>query len=86
MFFFSSEILRAVDSLQLTEKKRVATPADWKVRDINIYPIYQQSLIYGLPAEVPDYSVWEDYFNYTTYMFVVISRLLLAHSVETNPS
>lgn len=26
------EILRAVDSLQLTASKRVATPADWKVR------------------------------------------------------
>lgn len=26
------EILRVVDSLQLTASKRVATPADWKVR------------------------------------------------------
>jgi len=40
LFFFPSEILRAVDSLQLTEKKKVATPADWKVRVININHIY----------------------------------------------
>ena len=26
------EILRVIDSLQLTAKKRVATPADWKVK------------------------------------------------------
>jgi hypothetical protein len=29
--FFSSEILRVVDSLQLTAHKKVATPADWEV-------------------------------------------------------
>jgi len=28
---FSSEILRVVDSLQLTATKKVATPANWKV-------------------------------------------------------
>jgi hypothetical protein len=31
IFFFSSEILRVIDSLQLTAVKKVATPADWKV-------------------------------------------------------
>jgi hypothetical protein len=49
LLFFLSEILRAIDSLQLTEKKRVATPADWKVSDINLNPIYQHSLIFVLP-------------------------------------
>lgn len=29
--FFSSEILRVIDSLQLTVHKKVATPADWEV-------------------------------------------------------
>ena len=29
-----SEILRVVDSLQLTANKKVATPADWKVSAI----------------------------------------------------
>jgi alkyl hydroperoxide reductase subunit AhpC len=27
-----SEILRVIDSVQLTAKYKVATPADWKVR------------------------------------------------------
>lgn len=26
-----SEIIRAIDSLQLTDRNKVATPADWKV-------------------------------------------------------
>jgi hypothetical protein len=43
MFIFYSEILRAVDSLQLTEKNKVATPADWKVRVININHIYSRT-------------------------------------------
>lgn len=30
-----SEILRAVESLHLTDKHKVATPADWKVRSKN---------------------------------------------------
>ena len=30
-FHDCSEILRVVDSLQLTAEKKVATPADWKV-------------------------------------------------------
>lgn len=30
-FIVSSEILRVVDSMQLTDKKKVATPVDWKV-------------------------------------------------------
>jgi len=29
--YICSEILRVIDSLQLTEKKNVATPVDWKV-------------------------------------------------------
>ncbi len=29
--FYFSEILRVVDSLQLTATKKVATPADWQV-------------------------------------------------------
>ena len=29
--FYYSEILRVIDSVQLTAKFRVATPADWKV-------------------------------------------------------
>lgn len=31
LLFVTSEILRVVDSLQLTATKKVATPADWKV-------------------------------------------------------
>ena len=31
-FFLSSELLRVIDSLQLTATKKVATPADWEVR------------------------------------------------------
>ena len=31
IFFYCSEILRVIDSLQLTAIKKVATPADWKV-------------------------------------------------------
>lgn len=31
--FNFSEILRAIDSLQLTDNKKVATPADWKVNN-----------------------------------------------------
>ena len=31
-FFSSSELLRVIDSLQLTATKKVATPADWEVR------------------------------------------------------
>jgi hypothetical protein len=38
--FFTSEILRVVDSLQLTEMKKVATPVDWKVRVVNVTYIY----------------------------------------------
>jgi len=30
-YYISSEILRVVDSLQLTATKKVATPANWKV-------------------------------------------------------
>ena len=30
-FLFCSEILRVIDSLQLTQKYKVATPADWTV-------------------------------------------------------
>jgi hypothetical protein len=39
-FLIFSEILRAIDSLQLTENKKVATPADWKVRVISINHTY----------------------------------------------
>lgn len=31
MHFFRSELLRVVDSLQLTANNKVATPADWEV-------------------------------------------------------
>lgn len=31
-----SEILRVVDSLQLTDRVKVATPVDWKVRLISL--------------------------------------------------
>ena len=31
IFFYCSEILRVIDSLQLTAIKKVATPADWNV-------------------------------------------------------
>ena len=30
-YFFYSEIIRVLDSLQLTAEKKVATPANWKV-------------------------------------------------------
>ena len=30
-----SEILRVIDSLQLTAYKKVATPADWKVKSLD---------------------------------------------------
>ncbi len=32
LIFYYSEILRVIDSVQLTAKYKVATPADWKVR------------------------------------------------------
>lgn len=34
MYLFSStsELLRVIDSLQMTASKKVATPADWEVR------------------------------------------------------
>jgi len=34
MYFLSSssELLRVIDSLQMTATKKVATPADWEVR------------------------------------------------------
>ena len=38
------EILRAIDSLQLTDKYQVATPADWKKgEDVIIVPALQDS-------------------------------------------
>lgn len=36
MYYFFSEILRVLDSLQLTDAAKVATPVDWKVSAINI--------------------------------------------------
>lgn len=36
VLYFHSEILRVVDSLQLTDRAKVATPVDWKV-SITVY-------------------------------------------------
>jgi len=38
LFFFSSEILRLLDSLQLSSRYPIATPVDWKVGDKVMVP------------------------------------------------
>lgn len=45
------ELLRVIDSLQLTAKKKVATPVDWKVKPGKKY--YQRDIQWEIPLEGP---------------------------------
>lgn len=47
LFSSSSELLRVIDSLQMTATKKVATPADWQVRMTK--KVLLNSLIKSLP-------------------------------------
>jgi hypothetical protein len=85
LFVCFSEILRAVDSLQLTEKKKVATPADWKVRVININHIYSLTLTtayVGCFVSLIRGIKCADHFNYTFYPLAVIFILLQPQDIN----
>ena len=58
--YICSEILRVIDSLQLTATKKVATPADWKVSCEG-----QQSLDLQIVTYI---SVWRVHVNLHSYI------------------